>query len=365
MDTSDPEITFNEHGVCSHCQRFDSVFRHRLEAAMRGDLLGELDKKVEELKRKGARRQYDCIIGISGGVDSTYMLLKAVDMGLRPLAVHFDSGWNSELSVNNIENATSKLQVDLKTQVVDWREMRDLQLSFLRAGVPNCDIPTDHAFPAIALKTAVEERAPFVLAGSNIATESVLPRAWGHNASDLRYLRAVHRRHGKVKLKTYPVLGLARKELWYRMIRGVEPIRMLDYLPYDKDAAKRDIADRLDWRDYGGKHHESVFTRWFQGFYLPRRFGFDKRLAHYSSLILSEQMTRAEALERIESEPTYDRVLQQQDSEFIAKKLGIPTEELLGMVDSPLAAVDAYPNNDKIYDLAVRAKRQWRGADSL
>lgn len=356
MDTTDPEIGFDEDGVCSHCRHFDQAYRATVEAASQGRRTEELDGLVERIRTTGEGKDYDCIIGMSGGVDSTYLLLKAKDFGLRPLAVHFDSGWNSEIAVANIERATRTLDVDLKTDVVNWPEMRDLQLAFFKAGVTNCDIPTDHAFPAVALREAAAYGVKYVLSGGNLATESILPSAWGHNAADLRYLRAIHRAHGKTKLKTYPQLGILRKQVWYQYARRINTVRVLDYLPYDKAAAKEEIATRLGWRDYGGKHHESVFTRFFQGYYLPVRFGYDKRLAHLSSLILAGQTTRAEALHVLETEPTYDPELQVTDLRFVAKKLGLSEQELSGLIERPLDEIRTYANNDAAYRVAMSAR---------
>lgn len=356
MDTTDPQIAFDGDGVCTHCRRFDSELRATVEAAARGDRLSQWHADVERIKRDGRNSQYDCVVGVSGGVDSTYVLLKAVEAGLTPLAVHFDSGWNSELAVSNIELATSKLGVDLKTDVVDWAEMRDLQLAFFKAGVTNCDIPSDHAFPAVALRNAAEYRAKYVLSGSNLATESVLPSAWGHNAADLRYLKAIHRKHGTVKLRTYPALGLVKKELWYRYLRGVRTVKPLNYLPYDKAAAKVEIAEKLGWRDYGGKHYESIFTRFFQGYYLPERFNYDKRLAHMSSLILAGQMKRDDALQVLETEPTYPPELQASDRRFVAKKLGISEEELIELIEAPVEEIGDYPTNEAVYRLGFKVQ---------
>ena len=356
MDTSDPDIVFDAVGICSHCTRYDSLFRETVEAAARGDREASFRAIADTIRERGTKREYDCIIGVSGGVDSTYLLLKAVEYGLRPLAAHFDSGWNSELAVNNIERATSTLGIDLKTDVVDWKEMRDLQLAFFRAGVTNCDIPTDHAFPAVALQNATKFGVKYILSGSNLATESILPSAWGHNAADKRYLKAIHRRHGQVKLKTYPTLGLLKKEIWYRYLRGVHTVKPLNYLPYNKEEAKLEIADKLGWRDYGGKHHESVFTRYFQGHYLPRRFGFDKRLAHHSSLILSGQMSREDALRDIATQPPYDENEQRSDGRFVAKKLGISESELDALIDAPVDKIANYADNEMLYRLGFKVR---------
>lgn len=343
MDTTDPEIWFDADGVSSHALMFDQNIAPVLKRATNGEREAELQAWVEAIKKAGRGKPYDCVIGVSGGVDSTYLIYRAVQLGLRPLAVHFDSGWNSELAVNNIENIVRQLGVDLITEVVDWREMRDLQLSFLKASVPNSDIPTDHAFPAVAYRQAVKFGIKYILSGANFATESVLPTAWGYNNSDARHVRAVQRRFGTVRLRTYPTMGLFKRQLWYAGVHAIRTINLLDFMPYVKADAKEAITRELQWRDYGGKHHESVFTRYFQGYYLPTKFGFDKRLAHLSSLILSGQMTRDEALEELK-DPPYDPELQAQDHEFIAKKLGITPEELTELIARPPAAHLDYPN---------------------
>lgn len=355
MDTTDPDIQFDGDGLCSHCRSYDANYRGTVEAATAGERIPELMSLVDQIKADGKKREYDCIVGVSGGVDSSYVLLKAKELGLRPLAVHFDSGWNSELAVNNIENITSVLEFDLKTDVVNWQEMRDLQLAFFKAGVANCDIPTDHAFPAVALRNATAYGAKYILSGSNLATESVLPTAWGHNAADLRYLKAIHRKHGSVKLRTYPTLGLAKQAIWYPYVRGVKTVKVLNYVPYVKKDAKSAIADQLGWRDYGGKHYESVFTRFFQGYYLPVRFGFDKRLAHLSSLILAGQMSREEALAELEL-PTYDAELQASDLKFVAKKLGLAPEELAALIAAPIDEIERYPSNDALYAFGFKVR---------
>jgi N-acetyl sugar amidotransferase len=350
MDTTDPDIWFDEHGVSSHALRYDEVMASTVRAAMEGERLDELDKLVAEIKRAGRGKPYDCVIGISGGVDSSYLALRAVELGLRPLAVHFDSGWNSELAVDNIHNLVTKLGLDLYTHVVDWREMRDLQLSFFKASLANCDIPTDHAFGWVSFSQAAKYGIKYVLSGHNYASESVLPRAWGYDAADATHLKAVQKQFGTVKLKTYPIMGHFKRFVWYPAVRGVQTVRLLDYMPYRYKEAKQRIADELSWRDYGGKHYESVFTRYFQGSYLPRKFGYDKRLAHYSSLILSDQMTRDEALELMES-ANYPEALRLQDHEFIAKKLGVTVDELEEIFARPPADYTMYPNGERLWKL--------------
>ncbi|PZQ89698.1 MAG: N-acetyl sugar amidotransferase [Leifsonia xyli] len=348
MDTTDPDIRFDESGVSSHALHFDEVFAEQLFAAQRGERLEELGALVEEIKAAGAGKPYDCIIGVSGGVDSTYLTVQAVRLGLRPLIVHFDSGWNSELAVGNIHNLVTTLGLDLYTHVVDWREMKDLQLSYFKASLANCDIPTDHAFGYVAYQQAKKYGIKYILSGGNAATESVLPESWGYNADDAKQLKAVQRRFGSVKLKTYPVMGMFARHIWFPVVRRIRTVRPLDYLPYIAEDAKRDITESVGWRDYGGKHYESVFTRYFQGYYLPHKFGYDKRLAHYSSLVLAEQITREQALERMETS-NYPDALRTQDHEFIAKKLGVTVEELEALIELPPVDYTAYPNSDAFW----------------
>ncbi|MFK3679841.1 N-acetyl sugar amidotransferase [Microbacterium sp. NPDC090218] len=356
MDTTDPDITFDEHGVSSHALNFDENLATRVERAQSGEALAELDQLVSTVKKAGKGKQYDCIIGVSGGVDSTYLLMKAVDLGLRPLAVHFDSGWNSELAVSNIERLVTSLGVDLYTHVIDWREMKDLQLSFFKASVANCDIPTDHAFAWVAFQQATKYGVKYILSGHNLQSESILPQAWGYNAADSKHVKGIQKQFGTMKLKTYPLMGLFKRHIWYPMVRGVKTAQPLNLMPYVYKDAKKEITERVGWRDYGGKHYESVFTRYFQGYYLPHKFGFDKRLPHYSSLILSHQLTRDEALVLMETE-NYPEDLRKQDHEFIAKKLGVTTDEFERIIARPPVDYTAYPNNAKQWEFAIAASR--------
>lgn len=343
MDTTDPDIWFNDEGVSSHALRFDELYADEVHRAQRNERGAELDALVDSIKVAGRGKPYDSIIGVSGGVDSTYLALQAVRLGLRPLLVHFDSGWNSELAVSNIHNLVTTLDLDLYTQVVDWREMKDLQLSFFKASVANCDIPTDHAFSYVAYNQATKYGIKYILSGGNTASESILPQAWGYSASDARHVRAIQRQFGSVRLKTYPTMGMFMRHIWYPSVRRVATVRPLNYMPYFVDEAKKDIAENVGWRDYGGKHYESVFTRYFQGYYLPQKFGYDKRLAHYSSLILSDQLTRDEALELMKT-TNYPEDLRKQDHEFIAKKLGVTVAELEEIIARPPVSYQEYPN---------------------
>lgn len=345
MDTTDPEVEFDADGVSSYVGYFDEVIAPVLVPAQAGERLAELEALVSQIKADGEGKPYDCIMGVSGGVDSTYLAVQAVRLGLRPLAVHFDSGWNSELAVDNIHNLVTKLGLDLYTQVVDWREMRDLQLAYLKSGVANADTPTDQAFGIVAFQQARKYGIRHIISGANYVSESILPDSWEYTPDDAKLLRAIHRRFGTVRLKTYPVMGSATRTLWYPFVRGIKTHSLLNFLPYHYAEVKASIAEEIGWRDYGGKHYESVFTRWFQGYYLPTRFGFDKRIAHYSSLILAHEMTRAEAIRLLEA-ANYQKDLQAQDHEFLAKKLGISVADLDAIVASPGKHYTDYPNSE-------------------
>jgi N-acetyl sugar amidotransferase len=360
MDTTDPEITFDDSGVCSHCASYERSGRPIVERSDSEGGRQDLERLVAEMKTAGRGKDYDCVIGISGGVDSTYVAWKIKELGLRPLAVHFDSGWNSELAVNNIENIVRTLDIDLNTFVVDWEEMRDLQLAFFKAGVENCDIPQDHAFLAVLYRTAATHGIRHIVSGGNASTEFILPRAWGYNAADLRHLKAIHRRFGTRRLRTYPTLSFWLRYVWYPFVRRIKPVRILDSMPYTKDAAKKLITEKLGWRDYGGKHYESFFTRFFQAYYLPMKFGYDKRKAHLSSLIVTGQMSREAALAELRQPPDSEKRLLQ-DKEFVAKKLGIAEDEFDAILREPPRSSRQYPSNAWLFDLKDRTLAFLRG----
>lgn len=350
MDTSDPNITFDTLGVCNHCREYEQVAKPIVDRAEAGLAEPELLRTVEKIKAAGRGKDYDCLIGLSGGVDSTYVALKVKELGLRPLAVHFDSGWNSELAVSNIENIVKRLDIDLFTFVCDWDEMRDLQLAFFKAGVANCDTPTDHAFLAVLYRVASQHGIRHIVTGTNLATEAILPSAWGYSPADLTHLRDIHRRFGSVKLKTYPTLGFFQRYFYYPIIRGLRTVRILNLMPYNKAEVKKTITEKLGWRDYGGKHYESIFTRFFQAYYLPAKFGYDKRRAHLSSLIVSGQLTREEALAEL-ALPTYPADLLATDKEFVAKKIGLTVDEFEHIVKTAPHPYSDYATEEWLYKI--------------
>lgn len=363
MDTSDPRISFDAAGVCNHCRSYEIEAKPIVDRADSGQAAPELARVVEKIKAAGKGREYDCLIGLSGGVDSSYVAAKVKELGLRPLAVHFDSGWNSELAVNNIENIVKRLDIDLYTSVCDWDEMRDLQLAFFKAGVANCDTPTDHAFLAVLYRVAAKHGIRHIVTGTNFATEAILPQAWGYSPADLTHLRAIHKRFGTRPLKTYPTLGFFARYFYYPLVHGLRTVRILNLMPYNKAKVKEAIKQDLGWRDYGGKHYESIFTRFFQAYYLPQKFGYDKRRAHLSSLIVSGQMTREEALLELE-QPTYPADKLATDKEFVAKKIGLSVAEFDAIVQAPPHDYSEYPTEEwlyKIKSVAWGAVKKLRG----
>lgn len=323
MDTTDPEIDFDENGVCNHCRKFDAVTSKRWHPDAEGARLW--NARLEEIRAAGRGHDYDCIIGLSGGVDSSYLALKAKDWGLRPLVVHVDAGWNSELAVSNIECIVKACDYDLHTIVIDWPEMRDLQIAFLKSGVANQDVPQDHAFFANLYRYATQNKVRYILSGGNIATESIFPASWHGDAMDAINLKAIHSRFGSRPLKRYRTISFFQYYFTYPFLHGMRTVRPLNFMPYSKDAAIAELS-KTGWRAYGRKHGESRFTKLFQNYYLPEKFGFDKRRPHYASLIVSGQMTRNEALDAL-AEPLYSPSDLAADLEFFCKKLGITEAE--------------------------------------
>jgi N-acetyl sugar amidotransferase len=262
------------------------------------------------------------------------MALKVHEWGLRPLVMHVDAGWNSELAVANIEKIVKFCSYDLHTYVVDWEEMRDLQLAYLRAGVANQDVPQDHVFFGSLYRFAVKHGIKYVLSGGNIATESIFPSSWHGSAMDATNLRAIHRKFGTRRLKRYKTIGFLEYYFWYPFVRGLRTVRPLNYMSYNKQEATNELEEKIGWRSYGRKHGESIFTKFFQNYYLPAKFGYDKRRPHLASLIMSGQMTREEALDHLE-EPLYLAEELDRDIEYLCKKLGISKDEFDSLMEVP------------------------------
>lgn len=358
MDTSDPGIVFDAEGVCNHCHRYEAIATERLiPLDQRPQRLAVL---AEQIRREGRGKPYDCVIGVSGGVDSTYVAYLTGELGLRPLAVHFDNGWNSELAVANIEKTLKVLGIDLTTFVVDWPEFRDLQLSFLRASTPDGEVPTDHAIVALLYRTAIQHGLRHILLGVNVNSEAVMPLNWGYGYADFRYIDAVHKRFGKIALKTYPRYTL-RQLFGYMVMRRIRLVPILDYIGYRKDDAMKTIESRLGWIYYGGKHYESIYTRFYQSYVLPRKFNIDKRRAHLSNLVLSGQIDRARALELM-AEPIYPERGLADDRSYAIKKLGLTEVEFEAIMAAPAKTFLDYANSYARIEAAKKVFAWMRGA---
>jgi N-acetyl sugar amidotransferase len=359
MDTTDPEIVFDEIGNCNHCTDFFSNSHLHTYQGIESDQ--KLEKILKKIKNDGRNKEYDCLIGISGGVDSSYVVYNAKKFGLRPLIVHFDNGWDSELSIKNIEHIVNKLGFDYQTYVVDWEEFKEMQLAFLKASVIDMETPTDHAFLAALYKICIDFKIKYIITGSNFATECILPKSWSYNAKDLRQLKGIYRRFGKGKLKTFPILGFL-KEFYYTYIRRIKLVRLLQYIPYKKIDAIHKMHDELGWEYYGGKHYESIFTKFSQAYILPVKYNVDKRKAHLSTLICNGEITRDEAIDMLKEE-LYPEDLLKRDIDYVCKKFGITREYFNMLMALPVKKYKDYPNSEiflkivyGIYNLIRRNK---------
>ena len=341
MDSGDdPEITFNKNGICNHCTEFKKEWeKYPIGTAKR---LAELENKIEEIKRNGKGKKYDCLIGLSGGVDSTYVALLVKKYGLRPLVVHLDNGWNSEIAVQNIHNIISKLGFDLYTIVINWEEFKDLQLSFLKASVVDLELTSDHAIFSTMFNLAHKYKVDYIISGFNLATEGILPAAWRWDKMDWLNIKDIHKKFGKKKLKTFPHLDFYKK-FYYEFFKKIKTIQILNYIDYDKDKVKIEIAEKLNWKDYGGKHFESIITRFYQGYILPEKFGIDKRKAHLASMIAMGTISKEQALNELKK-PIYEESQYKSDREFVLKKFGLSDAEFDKIMKLPIKLHTDYKN---------------------
>lgn len=354
MDSSDPEISFDLNGVCNHCHRFEKELSMKWFPNEKGKAM--LDQVMSGIREKGKDSDHDCIIGLSGGVDSSYLALVLKEYNLRPLVVHVDAGWNSELAVYNIEQVVKYCGYELHTHVMDWEEIRDLQVAYLKAGVSNQDVVQDHAFFASLYHFAVKHKIKNVISGGNIATESVFPDSWHHDAMDASSLKSIHKIFGVKKLCQYKTIGFYEYYFHYPFIKGMTVTRPLNFMPYNKVMALEVLKEKIGYKEYGRKHGESRFTKFFQNYFLPQKFGYDKRLPHFSSLILSGQMTRDDALDELKC-PLYDENELREDKSYIAKKLGISVSDLDEFARSEGIHYSDYHNWDKKYRMLSLMKK--------
>ncbi|NQU32402.1 MAG: N-acetyl sugar amidotransferase [Bacteroidetes bacterium] len=353
MDTSDSRITFDENGVCDHCNDFHTNVKPQWHTDERSHQ--EMVALVKRIKVSGKKNDFDCLLGLSGGVDSSYMLHLAVkEFGLRPLVFHVDGGWNSELAVNNIQVMIDKLGLDLYTEVINWEEMKDFQLTFFKSGVPHIDIAQDHAFIAALYKFANKHNIKYILNGGNVSTECVRnPMEWLYYGTDMVHIHDLIKRFGTVKLETYPFSSVLRHKFYLRYIRGVKVVKMLNYRPYIKEEALSLLEKEYGWKPYPQKHFESRFTKFYEGYWLPERFGIDTRRVQYSSLILTGQMSREDALEKLKK-PAYNPETIGDEFNYIATKLGVSSEELRSYFTMPKKFYWDYKNQESLFNLGAK-----------
>lgn len=341
MDTDEPGISFNDAGECNYCtEGLEKVREGLLPTEEREKALKAL---VQKIKDEGKGKPYDCLIGLSGGVDSTTVAYTVKKLGLRPYAVHLDNGWNSPEAEYNIKATAERLGIHLDTYVIDPEEFIDLQRAYLRASVGNIEAPTDHAISSLMLRTAAKHDIRYILTGSNIVTESIMVRGWGHYNQDLKNIKAIHKRFGTIPLKTLPTSSLVD---WVRYIYvlGIRWIPFLNYIDYDKEQYKKLLAAELEWRDYGGKHYESTWTKFFQAYILPTKFGVDKRKSHLSSMICSGKLDRESALAQL-AKPLYEPEEFERDLGIVLDKLQLSREEFAGIMAQPPKKHTCYPSN--------------------
>lgn len=340
MDSTDPEIEFDERGVCSRCTawfaHWPSVEKTRPDAEER------LNAVIDRIRRRGRSREYDCVIGLSGGVDSTYLALVLVErFGLRPIAVHMDNGWNSELAVFNVERIVKRLDLDLISVVLDWEEFRSLQLAFMRASVPDIEIPTDHAIAAAMFDVAQRMRIPFVISGNNFETEGVVVPSWSQG-NEWNYIRGINELHGTMPLRTFPHRSFSKK-VWQERVLGIRRAALLNYLPFHVETIVSELQDKLDWRPYPSKHYESVFTKFHHGYWLPRKFDADYRKAYLASLVCAGQLSRERALGILQKPPVDEDEVPDLE-EFVQKKLRISPDEFSTLMENEPKSYWDYPN---------------------
>lgn len=359
MDTSDSRITFSQDGQCSNCESFLKVIKPQWDLDVKED--SKFHALIENIKRKGKNSKYDCVIGLSGGLDSSYLLHVAVKKyGLRPLVFHVDGGWNTETAVRNINSLIAGLGLELITDVINWKEMRSLQLAFFRSGVPHIDLPQDHAFVASLYKFALQNNVKYILNGSNYSTEGIRnPVNWGWFGTDLKQIDDIHTQFGELKLMKYPLSGILNHKFYLKYIRGIKVVTPLNYVQYNKKEAEEELFNAYGWVPYSQKHFESRFTKFFEGHWLPTRFGFDTRRPQFSSLIVTEQMEREVALARL-NEPAYPLEDVEKDYDFIASKLRISVDELKKYHSMPIKSFKDYKNQEYLFTFGSRVMRFMR-----
>lgn len=344
MDTSARDIVFNSDGVCSYCTALEAGIENTLGLAP-DEKERRLQALVAEVKAQGKGKPYDCIIGVSGGVDSSWVLVKAVELGLRPLAVHMDNGWNSELAQNNIENLINGLGVDLYTHVIDWHEYRKLMQAFFDANVVDIELLYDNAMTAVNYQQAAKYGLKHVLAGTNEATEGMhIPESWNWFKFDKKNIRSIAKRFSDVKIETFPLFGIG-EYIRYAVMQKIRWVSILDLMEFNKFSAMQQLQERYSYKPYPYKHYESIFTRFYQGYILPEKFGVDKRRIHFSTLIVTGQMSREEALADLEKIPYPSQRDLDEDRQYFLKKMGWTHTQLDAYIKASAVVHDHYPSD--------------------
>lgn len=344
MDTSDEDIVFDENGRCNHCKDFEKVLQ---QPRFTSDNEKQLESLINLVKTKGKNRKYDCLLGISGGVDSCYTVYLCVKWGLRPLVMHMDNGWNSEIAVANVKKLVNKLGVDYVSYVLDWTEFREIQLAFLKSSIVDLEMPTDLAIPGSLYRTAVKHKIPFIISGGNYSGEGILPLTWGyHVLKDAKLYRHIVKKYGSVKIKKVPYVGLW-SEIFYKFVKRVKYLYPLNYVEYNKDEAREFLKKEFDWQDYGGKHHESKITGFWQSYAMPVKYNMDYRRATLASQIVSGQIKRDDAIEKLKELP-YNPENIEADKTYIAKKYAISRAEFDSYLNKEPKTYKDFPNQKKL-----------------
>jgi N-acetyl sugar amidotransferase len=360
MDTSDVDIRFDEKGVCNHCTNYFERIANRVYQGVKSD--DELLQIIAKIKKAGKGKKYDCVIGVSGGIDSSYVAYKAKKRGLRPLLVHLDNGWNSEISVKNIKNLANILGFDYQSFVLDWEEFKDIQLAFLRASIPEMETPTDIAIPGALHQVAAKYGVKYIISGGNFATEGILPKTWHYNAKDFKYFKHIQKTFGTKKIKKFPFFGW-KEEAYYKLVKGIKMVYLLNYVPYNKQEAMQILQDELGWRYYGGKHYESKYTGFVQSYIMPEKFGMDYRRATLSTQICTGEVSREFALEEL-THNSYDAEKSNEEKEYVCKKLGITTQEFDKIMGDSAKIYRDYPNAEKNLEFIYNIYRKTFGKPS-
>jgi N-acetyl sugar amidotransferase len=351
MDTAIKVIHFDENGICNYCKDYD--YRVATELYKEPERSRRLYLLIDKIKKEGQKKDYDCIIGVSGGVDSSYVAYLVKKFGLRPLAIHLDNGWNSELAVQNIQQLLKNLNIDLYTHVIEWEEFKDLQKAFIKSSIENLEIPTDHAITALLFKMANKYGLKYILNGSNLVTEGLYGNSGGSNL-DYRLLKDIHKKFGTKKLKTYPSISIWN--LAYKIIvKKIKYIPVLNYIDYNKEKAIKLLEKELGWRRYAGKHYESIFTRFFQGYILTNKYNYDKRKVHLSNLIMSKQISRSEALNELNKHPYPNQELLKEDIDFFLKKFNFTKSEFQTIMNGK----SREPSEFKSYEGVFKKLKPW------